>query len=82
MINRETQEARSGLMLPTLRFKLMITGIEPMISMTAKSTVLTFRISTKSKVKDIRVKLIFNTGMSKKTMPDWHKNKEIALNKI
>lgn len=63
---KDTHEALSGLIVPALCFRLIITGIDPIISITAKSTMLTFNISTKSNFKGILTKLDVIGLVSKK----------------
>ena len=61
MITRETQDALNALMRPAVWRRLMITGMLPMISMTAKSTALTLRTSMGLKKLNTRANVHFFT---------------------
>jgi hypothetical protein len=51
IITNETHDALKESIPPALCFKLITTGIEPMISITANKTVVTFNISMISKTR-------------------------------
>jgi len=49
IMQKETKEAFAAFIDPLVCFNVMITGIEPMMSITANNTMVTLRISTRSK---------------------------------